>query len=74
MTGPNGTVIAWMRRIDERLEGIEQRIVDRSVHQKLEDRVEEMESKTERLAIKQAGIAASMSMVAVWIKSTFFGH
>ena len=72
MTEPNGTVIAWMQRIDERLEGIEQRIVDRNVHQELEDRVEAVESKTERLAIKQAGIAASMSAGAVWIKSQFF--
>ena len=26
---PNGILVAWMQRIDERLEGIEQRLIDK---------------------------------------------
>ena len=40
---PNGTIIAWMQRIDERLESMEQRLIDKDEHQSLQDRVTRVE-------------------------------
>ena len=76
MTPPeqNGTLIAWMQRIDERLEGIEERLIDKDDHQALQERVSRVEDKTHNLAVKVSGIAALMSGAGVWLKSQFFGQ
>ena len=57
------SIIAWMEQIDRRLQSIENRLVSKTDHEKLENRVERVESKTNRLAIKIAGISSLLAFV-----------
>ena len=70
------TTSDWLIHIDRKLTAIDSKLdtkTDKHDHQRLEDRVEAVETKTNNLAVKQAGIAGSMSVVALWLKSHLFG-
>ena len=76
MTDNNLSQLELIRQIHDRVLAIDGKLddkCDKDDCEKLEDRVGDVESKTERLAVKQAGIAASMSAVGIWIKAQFFG-
>ena len=76
----NRTTNEWLRHIDESNTEAHNRILDKLDKKsdkgdvdKLEKRVGEVEKKTGRLAVKQAGIAGAMSALALGIKGFFFG-
>ena len=72
MNEPNGTLLQWMTRIDERLEGIELRLIDKDDHQAVQERVSEVEKRTQHLEVKQAGISAAP--FCAWAPADFSLH
>ena len=63
----------WFRYLSTKIDVIKDNMVSKDDLERVEGRVQRVEDKTSRLAVKQAGIAGAASMVGIWIKSTFFG-
>ena len=64
-----------MVRIDERLEGIENKLdtkCDKTDHERLEDRVTVISDKTNHLDVKIAGVSGVIAATGIWLKSQFF--
>lgn len=75
---PNGesSVTDWLIHLDGKLTAIDNKLDTKASTisvERIEDRVQGVEDKTSRLAVKQAGIAGAAAMVGIWLKSTFFG-
>jgi len=78
MPNNNGyrTTTDWLIHIDGKLTAIDSKLdtkTDKHDHERLEDRVMTVENRVQHQEIKTAGIAGSVSVVAVWLKNHLFG-
>jgi hypothetical protein len=76
----NRTTTEWLISINDKIDRLSRDIVSKLETkatnedlERIEGRVDRVESKTDKLAIKQAGIAGTVSLVFMWFKAQIFG-
>ena len=74
----------WLRHLDMKFEEHQRWLLDhlnekldekadKEDVEELDSRIEKVESRTNKLAIKQAGISGTVSVLTLWVKSLFTG-
>ena len=63
------TTHSWLQHIDSKIDALHERMTTPAPAAQ----VEALEKRTRHLEVKQAGVAATMTAIGLWLKSIFSG-